>query len=757
MTRLTVSRAACLALALALGFAAGSNTLCAQDPDTRYRVQVAALAELETAAGEARRVHRLLEGSHSVYLFDAIPLHAVRVGDFASAHAARRVLLQLRSLGVSDAWLAKVRTDPPVAVFAAGEAIVERPPASRPPEPAPTRVEVERITGRESTAGRVLDAPLEAVIEAPPAEAVIELPPAIVPPPPNRPWRARTMAGAAERIEAPAVSAPKLLVDGPTPPIDATPSVSPAVDAPEPEARDETPGPEPRGETPVADAALPRVPALVEQIAGATLYLDAGTDVGIGTGDTVTVARDSLGSAVGSLVVVRSTGSRSVLTFADDPFPLTRGQTLFVTPLRVAVDQAERAGPESVATRPERGEREASGSQSSGTGPVARGRISLDLDATRSSARYGSEDDQAVDRVFATPSLRFRTRVTNLPGDLQLNANTRLAYRYTDSPFPSTPTSVRVYELSVAKSFRNAPLEFRAGRFYNPYESYSGYWDGLLARVGTRTAGVGVALGFQPNRWNQGVSTDLPKLSVFGDARLRSGRTRYEIDVSAHRVQPNNGLFRHTFFGLSQHLRVGAVRLSQNLQVDENPIEGGWDVTRLQLNAGVDVHEKVHVRANISRHRPYRLWDTLTVISYPRDQAGAGLTVRAAGGTVGADVAVNRDLDEQIGHSYSSFFRFPRGPFGFGFNGSARYWDGAGYRVLSLSPGLSRSFGAARAQLSYRFYRSEYEEREFLTHTVEGGLSLFVGRGLRYSIRASSQWSADLFSNRVYTGLSKNF
>ena len=499
---------------------------------------------------------------------------------------------------------------------------------------------------------------------------------------------------------------------------------------------------------------------LVEQVAGATLYLNAGTDAGIGTGDTVTVAPDSLGSAAGRLVVVSSTGSRSVLTFAADPFPLTRGQTLFVTPLQVVVAHVEREESASAAPRASQpGGREAGARQSPGAGPTARGRISLDLDATRSTARYGSGDEQAVDRVFATPALRFRTRVSDLPGGLQLSANTRFSYRYTDSGFPSTPTSVRVYELSLLKSFRNTPLEFRAGRFYNPYESYSGYWDGLLARVGTRTAGVGVVLGFQPDRWNQGPSTNLPKLSVFGDARLRSGRTRYEIDVSAHRVQPNNGLFRHTFLGLSQHLRVGTFRLSQDLQVDEDPLEGGWDITRLQLSAGVDVHEKVELRANISRHRPYRLWDTLTVISYPRDQAGAGLTVRVpGGGAVGADVAVNRDLDEQIGRSYSSFFRFPRGgPLGLGINGSARYWEGVGYRVLSLSPGLTRSFGSTRAQLSYRFYRSEYDDREFLTHTVEGGVSLFLGQGLRYSLQASSQWSADLFSSRVYTGLSKNF
>jgi hypothetical protein len=384
--------------------------------------------------------------------------------------------------------------------------------------------------------------------------------------------------------------------------------------------------------------------------------------------------------------------------------------------------------------------------------------VSLDVDATRSTTRYGSGEEQKIDRTFATPALRVRTHVTGLPGDLSLTANTRLTYRYNNSGFQQPSTVLRLYELSVAKSFRTVPLELRAGRFYNRYESYSGYWDGILARVGTRRAGIGVLAGFQPNRWNQGFSTDLPKLSLFADARLRGHGVRYDIDVSAHRVEPNNGLLRHTFLGLSQKLRVGDFRLNQDLQVDEDPLEGGWEITRFRLDAGVDLGPGLQLRAGISRHRPYRLWDSLSVISYPRDQAGAGFTLRVAGGTVGADVAVNRDLNERIGRSFSSFFRLPeRGPLGIGLNGSARYWTGSGYSVLSLSPGLSRSFGSTRTRLAYRFYRSRYDDREFSRHSIEGGFSLFLGRGLRYSMQVSTQWGDDLSSNRIYTGLSRNF
>ncbi|MEN8145912.1 MAG: hypothetical protein ABFS14_13315, partial [Gemmatimonadota bacterium] len=390
------------------------------------------------------------------------------------------------------------------------------------------------------------------------------------------------------------------------------------------------------------------------------------------------------------------------------------------------------------------------------SGPITSGSVSLDVAVLQSQARFGSEDNQTVDRTFATPALRLRTTVTQ-PQSWTLRLRTHVSHRYSSTGTQLNPTSARVYEASFEKTFRNTPLRFQLGRFYNRYETYSGYWDGLLARVGGRKAGFGVAVGFEPERSNQGVSSDLPKATAFVNYRSDGRRTRYEVDASVHRVDPRTDLLTHTFAGLSQRLRVGDVRFDQELQIDEDPIAGGWEVTRFQLNMSADLQRRVQLRTGVSRQRPYRLFDTVSVISHPRDQVSAGLRVRVGRGSVSGDVAVNRDQDGDLGYSYSTHLSL-QGSSTLGMSAAASYQTGPDYTALALSPGLVGNFGRTRASLSYRFYRSEYGiDRLFTTHTVQGGLDFPAGRGLRYRIRGSGQWGGSLTSSRLYAGLTKSF
>ena len=66
-----------------------------------------------------------------------------------------------------------------------------------------------------------------------------------------------------------------------------------------------------------------RIEVQVTYIAGQDIYLDAGQDQGIQTGDTLAVYRDEVFR--GQFVVQRSTATRSVVGFAAAPFPVTLG------------------------------------------------------------------------------------------------------------------------------------------------------------------------------------------------------------------------------------------------------------------------------------------------------------------------------------------------------------------------------------------------------------------------------------------------
>src|SRR6185503_10047724 len=83
---------------------------------------------------------------------------------------------------------------------------------------------------------------------------------------------------------------------------------------------------------PVTLGAQTRAPqrVVVVQIAGSNLYLNAGNDSGVVTGDTLSVGRP--GSELnGSFLVITATATRSVVSFAGPAFAVTRGDTLLLT------------------------------------------------------------------------------------------------------------------------------------------------------------------------------------------------------------------------------------------------------------------------------------------------------------------------------------------------------------------------------------------------------------------------------------------
>lgn len=509
-----------------------------------------------------------------------------------------------------------------------------------------------------------------------------------------------------------------------------------------------------------AQEAAPRLRAIVDQVAGTTVYLDVGTEAGLSRGDTIRVARDSVGALVGAVAVIQSTRVRSVVTFTDQMFSVTRGLALYLESdgIAVALAGGVRAGQAEAAEalpEPTSYARQSSGIPKV-AGPIVTGRVGVDVDMVRSQTTYGSGEDQRVDRTLATPAMRLYTTISQIPGGLTLRLNGRMSYRHSSLAVSTPSSSVRLYNASLEKTFEGAPLQIEAGRFYNRYDNYSGYWDGLMARVGGTTGGFGVVAGFEPDRWNQTFSTALPKLTLFGDYSVRGRSSAYRVAASAHRVEPKDVFLSHTFVGVSQRLRVGKVRFSQDAQVDRDPIAGGWEITRFQLTAGVDIVQQLSLHAGVSRHQPYRLQDTVSVFSYARDRANIGLSLFAGGMSLGADVAVNRDLNDEIGTSYSGFVSSPR--IGrFTINANASYWKGAGYEAISLAPGLSAGIGRAVVNAGYRLYYSDYDGRSFTNHAVEGGASIPVGRGMRYTLQATTQWGGDVFSNRLYTGFSKSF
>lgn len=371
----------------------------------------------------------------------------------------------------------------------------------------------------------------------------------------------------------------------------------------------------------------------VEYVAGSNIYIDAGRARGLSDGDTVLVFPVDGSLLLGTMQVISASSDKAVLTFAGDPFPVTRGDRL-----RITFDAVPGAGTRTADVVPEeRGRAGVAGDY----GPRMTGRLTIDLDLLRSELRFPESGLESVKRAFAIPALGFRATIDRLPGDLTVSTNLRFAYRYSSDAAIEPEASARVYEANVGRRFGDV-AQVQVGRFYNPFERFSGYWDGVLVRFGGRDLGAGFVTGFQPELADEGFNSSLPKYTAFVDYRYRAGKLAYDGDLSFHQIQPRNGLQPHTYFGWGQRLSLGRLRLYSNLQVDRDPGDASWTVSELFVNSSLRLAERLYLDGRYSQRRPYLIWLGDRPFGERREQAGLGLTYRVLGGFLGADVTANR-------------------------------------------------------------------------------------------------------------------
>ena len=527
----------------------------------------------------------------------------------------------------------------------------------------------------------------------------------------------------------------------------------------------------------------PRVEGRVRQIAGATVYLDLGTDHGLAVGDTVPLARALRARAVGHMVVTASSTVRSVLSFAGSSFPLSRGDVVAIgllrepavapPPVRDGQEPSEatrstaRSNPRAASTaRPEDGAvadlrpspvGEPGSSQVTPRAP-AHGRWGLDMAVSHAASTLGTAVDPVdVSRTFATPALRLDLRAPSAVAGFDLRLSSRTTYRYGTEPGFDHAWAPRVYQFALERRFEGVQLAL--GRFHSPGESFSGYWDGVSLRLGGAGLGVGALAGFQPDRWNQLPNAELPKATLFLDFDRQSGGTRWRGDVSAHMAWPTDGAPTHTFFGFGQRVSTDRLRISQEVQVDRDPFAGGLRLSRLTGQASVRVSRSVDLRAGVSRRQTYLIWAVAPedLFSSQRDRANLGVSLRGSRASASIDLGLNRDLSDQVTRSLTGFLSLPRLFGAVGATGSASWWDGDSGHALSLSPSLLWGVGRARLRAGYRFYTSDVLGRLRTTHAPDFSLDMPFAARLRASIRFRGRWGDGVRSEFFQLNLTRIF
>lgn len=486
---------------------------------------------------------------------------------------------------------------------------------------------------------------------------------------------------------------------------------------------------------------------VVEYVAGGNVYLGAGADAGVRQGDTLLVHRVPAGDGAAPLLVVTSTATRSVVSFVGAPYSLTRGDTLAVV-IRHSSVQATAAPP---ATIPALGAASAPPPRRR-SALSTNGNLSLDFDLMQTRTTGLGTAPEQVTRNFTTPSIGLTYRVRGLPDGFDLQTSIRATQRSSTDGIVDPATLVQVYEAALVRRTRTS--EFKLGRFYDPYESFSGYWDGVMLHRGTEAFGVGVLAGFEPDRGNGGFQSTDPKVGAVVHARTVGAGLRYRSALSLNVIFPKGAGSTHAIAGVTQAIQVSGFAVSEDLQLDRNPTTTHWVVTRFLGRVSSRLGQGGTAYLGYTILQPYVDWTVVNVIPYRRNQVNAGVGLWSAGGSINADVSSSQQegLPSQWAYTASGSWRArTRAAAGAGL--STTYWTDHASSGFLFAPSVFRRVGAADMDFVYQYYLSEAAGSRSVSHGFELGARLPLAPRTQLSLRARERLGGYLQSSGIYAGL----
>lgn len=519
-----------------------------------------------------------------------------------------------------------------------------------------------------------------------------------------------------------------------------------------------------------------KILTVVDYMAGQEVYLAAGTEHGLRVGDTLSVY-DGEGQGaehLGLLSIQSATDRRSVATFVGDPFRVQRADLLYLGLAEGLAEaralEAQGAG-RTTAGNPESPETGGGVVTDTGAGepePVSQslprtpirmsGRISFDVDALQTTTRWGDSPEEEATRRFSTPTLRFQARAQDLPGGFRLGTSMRLSHRTSPDNSIEPRTSTRFYQLDLEKRFETVPLQLHFGRFHNPFDDYSGYWDGLMMHYGEGGFGGGFAVGFEPEIWNEGLSSERPKASAFLDYSAEGESAAYSGEVSFTALRPRDGLPDQSSVGLSQRLSLGPAWIRQRTRVERSPGSGEWVFSRFQLDASIPLSAGLSAFGGWRRWRsPYAVYP-LTPDTPLHDRANIGLSYWAPAGGLTGTFSLDRPEVGEKARTVSGSFYLRRTPFlGLGFSGTASYWKREGSSSFLVSPELRRDFGKVGLRVAYRLLQNSLASEKIRSQFADLTLSAPLARGLSVRLHGFLQWGDDYSGNRILASFWKSF
>ncbi|NND70389.1 MAG: hypothetical protein HKN43_02315 [Rhodothermales bacterium] len=502
------------------------------------------------------------------------------------------------------------------------------------------------------------------------------------------------------------------------------------------------------------------VNATVVYVAGPNFYLSAGRAAGIAPGDTLRVERS--GESLGSWVVISSSSRRSVVKSAAGYELQVGSEVQLILPQpAIPIDR----GIDAIVDAAE--EREQVSIMKSNTQPVSRqverpkaslmGRVSLNIGGNRSTTTSLIDASASRQRITAIPSISVLLRGRDLPGGVTFRINTRAYYRYTDQNTFANPASIRLYDARVERQFSSSGLVVSVGRFNSQHERFSGYWDGFMVRAGRRRTGVGIATGFQPSRLNEGFTADLPKYSAFVNVGFTENRIRYDGSLSFTDIVGQSGYYRHMIAGAEHKIRLGRSRISNELQINRDPIDGAWKFIRVRGSANLFFNDHFSASVGHDRYRSFSVWSSSVIPADMRIRSTVGLSVRGARQFVSLSTTRSQYGNQEPFLSVAASGRLRRLPGNLDIGSYASYWQQTNFSGMSVSTDVGTTVKSVNLRLRYRFSHSGLNGIGTNSHTVTNSLIYRQSRRLSFTIQATILTGSVMTNYSLFSGLSVSF
>lgn len=492
----------------------------------------------------------------------------------------------------------------------------------------------------------------------------------------------------------------------------------------------------------------------VSYLASDVLYVDAGTDRQLATGDTMTVRRGK--EEVGRILVFAVSRLSSAVHILSQRLPFAVGDQAFWIS-KNAPDRSATAGDRdssSIARLPEAG-------RSAKSENVLRGMIVGQYEKI-------TADDNRFN--LGQPALTGRMTVDNIFGTgAVLSLNVRSTYDATDEYAvygQRTGFQTRAYEVAIRRDQTGSPFGFGLGRITSRYASGLGSFDGGEVYYRMDAITVGALGGAQVLDRTLSMNQEGTKGGVFLNYQSAADPThRYDGTIAYGRQMINGQLDREFVYAQNQ-LSVGPdLWIYQSSDIEMNDVTNGTRRSSISLsNLSFQVHYVpvtwVSADGGYDAYRTIPLYETMKLIPDSLLDRGLFQGVRISSAirlTSDAALTFNGSYGTRPGAGQSSSIVGAgirgRDLLGSGLNASVRgsssigpYADAREFFLdldREVTRDLTLSLRGSYRSMSVSVLRQTYK-------TMSGGLDAYYRMSNSWFLSASSEYVSDPTMNTFH-------